>query len=104
MPCMISSRQRIVIFELDWTFLRLLVMAGWLRVLVRGDARGLNGRGTGQLSARPVPTLSSRAPQSGASLSRKGRLVTLLPASMPVALKSNICPSSWRGLADIIPA
>lgn len=41
MACMIPSRQRIVILELDWTFLRLLVLAGWLRVFVRGDPKSL---------------------------------------------------------------
>lgn len=40
MACLVPARQRIVIFELDWTYLRLLVLAGWIGVLVRGDTRG----------------------------------------------------------------
>lgn len=39
MTCMIPSRQRIVILDLDWTFLRLLVLAGWLQVFVRSEPR-----------------------------------------------------------------
>lgn len=39
MACMIPSRQRIVTMELDWTFLRLLVLAGWVRVFLRSEPR-----------------------------------------------------------------
>lgn len=41
MTCMIPVRQRIVILDLDWTFLRLLVLVGCLRLLVRGDPKSL---------------------------------------------------------------
>ena len=42
MACLMSPRQRIVIATLDFTFLRILVIAGWARLLARGETRPLN--------------------------------------------------------------
>lgn len=39
LTCLIPAGQRIVVAGLDFTFLRLLVMVAWLRVLLRGEAR-----------------------------------------------------------------
>jgi hypothetical protein len=41
MACVVSARQRLVIATLDFTFLRILVLAGWLRLFVRGEAGSL---------------------------------------------------------------
>jgi hypothetical protein len=41
LACFVSSAQRVMVAGLNFDFLRLLVMAGWIRVLVRGEARGL---------------------------------------------------------------
>jgi hypothetical protein len=40
LACFIPSAQRVVIFSLDFTFLRLMVLAGWVRVLARGELVG----------------------------------------------------------------
>lgn len=40
MVCMVSPAQRIVIATLDFDFIRILVLVGWLRVFVRGELKG----------------------------------------------------------------
>ena len=71
MACLMSPRQRIVIATLDFTFLRLLVIAGWARLLARGETRPLNPN----LLDRVIPALaivtavaSVMRTRSGASL------------------------------------
>jgi len=39
LTCLVPAGQRVVIAGLDFTFLRLLVMFAWLRILVRGEIR-----------------------------------------------------------------
>jgi hypothetical protein len=39
MACLIPSAQRIVIFQLDWTYTRILVLAGMLAAIARGELR-----------------------------------------------------------------
>lgn len=39
--CMISTAQRIVILDLDWTYLRLSILVGWVRILLRGELQRL---------------------------------------------------------------
>jgi hypothetical protein len=39
LACFVPDTQRILIFGLDFTFLRLLILLGWLRVLMSGDRR-----------------------------------------------------------------
>lgn len=41
MACFIAPTQRIVIATLDFDLLRIMVVFGWVRLLVRGEARGL---------------------------------------------------------------
>lgn len=41
MACLIPSGQRIVLLGTDWTFVRIIVMVGGLRVLQRGEAKNL---------------------------------------------------------------
>ncbi len=41
MACLIPSRQRIVIASIDFTFLRILVLFGFMRILSRGELRQL---------------------------------------------------------------
>lgn len=41
MACAIPTAQRIVVLDLDWTYLRLLVLAGWIRMFARGDLKKL---------------------------------------------------------------
>lgn len=38
--CIIAPAQRVVIFGLDFTFLRLLTTVGWIRIIAMGDNRG----------------------------------------------------------------
>jgi hypothetical protein len=42
LACFIPPAQRLVVAGLDFTFLRLLVLVGWARVLSRGEYRGLH--------------------------------------------------------------
>ncbi|MFT7677145.1 MAG: hypothetical protein ACI8QC_001122 [Planctomycetota bacterium] len=44
MACFVSPAQRIVIATLDFNLLRLLVLAGWLRLAMRGEYTGLRWR------------------------------------------------------------
>jgi hypothetical protein len=41
LACFVSSAQRIIIFSLNFDFLRLLILAGWLRLALRGELKGL---------------------------------------------------------------
>ena len=41
MACLLAPGQRLVIGGLDFTLLRLLTLAGWTRLLMRGETRGL---------------------------------------------------------------
>ena len=40
LSCLVPSAQRVVILTLDFTFLRLLVLAGCVRILMRGEYSG----------------------------------------------------------------
>jgi hypothetical protein len=40
MACIVSSAQRLVVFGLDFNFIRVLVLVGAIRVLVRGEYKG----------------------------------------------------------------
>ena len=42
--CFVGPAQRVVVATLDFNFLRLMVLAGWMRVLVRGEIRGWQWR------------------------------------------------------------
>jgi hypothetical protein len=53
MACLMSPRQRIVVASIDFTFLRILVIAGWARVLARGETRALGAN----LLDRAIPAL-----------------------------------------------
>ena len=44
MACFVSPAQRIVIATLDFNLLRLLVLAGWLRLAMRGEYTGMRWR------------------------------------------------------------
>src|SRR6476619_3917262 len=39
MCCFVAPAQRVVIFSLDFNFLRLMVVFGWLRLVARGEVR-----------------------------------------------------------------
>lgn len=41
MACFVAPAQRIVVAGLDFDFLRIMVLCGWTRILIRGEARGL---------------------------------------------------------------
>lgn len=40
MACFVASRQRIVVFTLDFNLLRVLVLFGWMRILLRAETIG----------------------------------------------------------------
>lgn len=44
MACFVSSAQRLVLVGLDFNLLRLMLLFGWLRILLRGENRGFNFR------------------------------------------------------------
>ena len=44
MACFIASAQRLVIFTLDFNVLRVMVIIGWLRLLIRHEMVGLKWR------------------------------------------------------------
>jgi len=44
MACLVASAQRIVVFGLDFDVLRILVLLGWARVLLRGEFAGFMWR------------------------------------------------------------
>lgn len=44
LACLISARQRIVLGGMDFTFLRILVLVGWVRVFGRGELRKLKSQ------------------------------------------------------------
>lgn len=41
MACFVAPAQRIVVFELDFNFIRCMVLFGWLRLLLRGEYQGV---------------------------------------------------------------
>jgi len=51
LACFIPAAQRVVIFQLDFTFLRIMVLAGWLRLFIRQELTMFrwNGLDTGIL-------------------------------------------------------
>ena len=44
MACFIAPAQRIVFLTLDFNLLRLMVLFGWMRLMLRQEARGLRWR------------------------------------------------------------
>lgn len=44
MACLVATAQRIVVFGLDFDVLRILVLIGWARVLIRGELAGIRWR------------------------------------------------------------